>query len=109
MREKPFVPEGLSPKIDAASDAISPRELFQKSMAKMTPDELFRFMSALLGIPSLPVKSQYESDRPENKEFMEFVADENEKLGNNAEPIQPEDCDCEYTFEDLDAEGGHDE
>ncbi len=90
--DRPFVPTNLSPKEDAASDAIFPRELFSKPMAKMTNSELFRFMSALLNFPA----RRKESDLPENKEFMEFVADEQEKLGNNGDKIQPEDCDVDH-------------
>ncbi len=95
MSDENFVPGPISSKVDAASETLFPRELFQKPMAQMTPDELFKFMNALLGFPSNPIKSEYESDRPENKAFMEFAADEQEKLGNNGEPIQPEDCDVD--------------
>ena len=89
MDDQPFVPGDVSPRVDAASDAIFPRELFSKPMAQMTRDELFQFMAALLEFPGGPL----ESDLSENRAFMDFVADEQEKLGNNGEPIQPEDCD----------------
>jgi hypothetical protein len=93
-----FVPGPISPNIDAASEALFPKELKNKPLNQMAPDELFEFMNALLGFPNL--RSKMESDRPENKEFMEFVADEQERLGNNGEPIRPEDCDLdEVPFE----------
>ncbi len=81
--------------MDAANDAIFPRELKTKPMAHMTQDELFAFVSALLGY-----EPRKETDRPENKEFMNDACD---ALGNNGDPIMPEDLD---TFIDETDERG---
>ncbi len=91
MSDKPFVPGDVSPQIDAASDAIFPRHLATKPMAHMTQSELFEFMNALLGIgsPAQAIKD-LETDKLENKEFMEDACD---ALGNNGDPIMPEDLD----------------
>ncbi len=89
MRDKPFVPGDISAKIDAASESLFPKELKNKPMAHMTQSELFQFMSALLGMP-VDAARALEVDKPENKDFMEEVCD---ALGNNGDPIMPEDLD----------------
>ncbi len=89
MRDKPFVPGDISKKDDAASDALFPRHLASKPMAHMSQSELFEFMNALLGGPAQAIK-ELETDKPENREFMEDACD---ALGNNGEPLQPEDLD----------------
>ncbi len=96
MKDDKFVPGPISPQIDAANDVIFPKELLSKPMAHMTPDELMQFMNMLLN----PNVRMPETDNPKNKHFMEEACDDWEELGNNGEPLQPEDCDNETLLED---------
>ncbi len=90
MREKDRFNWGpISREVDAPNDTLFPKELASKPMAHMTQSELFEFMNALLGMPTDVMKDLASA---ENKEFMNEACDAWE-LGNNADPIRPEDLD----------------
>ncbi len=101
MKDDKFVPGPISPQIDAANDVIFPKELLSKPMAHMTTDELLRFMDMLLS-PRAWALSESETDKPENKHFMEEACDswKDLDLGNNGEPASAEDCDVDSLLED---------
>ncbi len=89
MRNKDYVPIDNNSKDATASDVHFPKEVTAKPMAHMTPEELMEFMNALFGAPADAMKDLATA---ENKEFMNEACDAWD-LGNNADPIRPEDLD----------------
>lgn len=59
---------------------------------RITDEALYK-LARELSFSQTPIP---QTDLPENREFMEDVCDAQEELGNNGEPIQPEDCDVDF-------------
>lgn len=72
----------LPPDLAGPENVIFPKQLNSKKTPDMTQEELQAFIVATFGGPG------------DFHAVMNAIADEQE-LGNNADPIQPEDCDTD--------------